>query len=131
MKKNILGFLLILTSFWGFGQTLYVKLKQPIENSQPLLDKVNAQYSVSFVKNEKTSRLLDAPVYQIRHGLNEVDVKQLAVQLGGYYRVTDWLEAGIGGRFNSIKGEVEIAPGVAAHVGGGRVPVEPAALRVV
>ncbi len=42
---------------------------------------------------------------------SEVDIKQLAIQLGGYYRITNWLEAGVGGRFNSLKSTVEIAPG--------------------
>jgi len=40
-----------------------------------------------------------------------VDVKQVAATFNGLYRINDWLEAGIGGRINSVKNGVKIAPG--------------------
>lgn len=41
----------------------------------------------------------------------EVDMKQLAIQATGLYRVASWAEIGIGGRFNSIEGGLFAAPG--------------------
>lgn len=67
--KKIISSVLLLCSVSLFSQTLYVKLKNPLEQSQSLVDKVNQKFAVSFVKHEKTSKLLNAPVYKIQHSL--------------------------------------------------------------
>ena len=41
----------------------------------------------------------------------EVDMKQLAIQATGMWRAATWAEIGIGGRFNSLKGGLFVAPG--------------------
>jgi hypothetical protein len=41
----------------------------------------------------------------------EVDMKQLAIQVTGMWRAASWAEIGIGGRLNSIKGGLFVAPG--------------------
>lgn len=40
-----------------------------------------------------------------------VDIKQVAATVNGLYRINHWLEAGIGGRINSVKNGVRIAEG--------------------
>lgn len=77
MKKLVLCFALLFWSLSHNAQTLYVKLKQPLEQSQGLLDKVGEQFTVNFVKNEKTSTLLNAPIYKIEHSLTPIELKQL------------------------------------------------------
>lgn len=41
----------------------------------------------------------------------EIGLKQLGLTITGLYRVNPWLEAGIGGRINSINQNAKIAPG--------------------
>jgi hypothetical protein len=41
----------------------------------------------------------------------EVDMKQLAVEVVGMRRVSDWAEVGVGGRLNVIDGGLRIEPG--------------------
>jgi hypothetical protein len=77
MKKRMVMITLLFCSVSLFSQTLYVKLKQSLEQSQPLLDKVSQEFTVDFIQNEKTSTLLNAPIYKIHHSLNESEVKQL------------------------------------------------------
>jgi hypothetical protein len=77
MKKNFLVLGLLFFGFQLFGQTMYVKLKKPIEDSRQLIDKVNQQFSASFTKSEKTSKLLNAHIYKVNHSLNKSETKRL------------------------------------------------------
>jgi hypothetical protein len=43
----------------------------------------------------------------------EVDMEQLAIEARGMWRAASWAEIGIGGRLNSIKGGLFVAPGEA------------------
>lgn len=77
MKKKLLFLGLLYFGFQSFGQTMYVKLKKPIEDSRQLMDNVNREFSVSFTKSEKTSKLLNAHIYKVNHSLNKSDLKRL------------------------------------------------------
>jgi len=41
----------------------------------------------------------------------KISVNQLGISFYGMYRVNDWLDAGLGGRVNSIESGIKIAPG--------------------
>ena len=77
MKKTFIFYAIFLFALHSWGQTFYVKLKEPIEDSQSLLQKVNQEFTVTFVKNNLTSRLLNAHIYKISHTLNKSDAERL------------------------------------------------------
>jgi hypothetical protein len=76
MKKYFL-LVLVLICAQSFSQTVYVKLKKPLEQSLPLVQKVDQEFAVNFVKEEKISALLNAPVYKVHHALTTTQAKQL------------------------------------------------------
>jgi len=77
MKKSLLFLGVFLLGFSCFGQTHYVKLKQPIENLKSLTDKVSENFQVNFIKADLLSKILKTPVYSVKHSLSKSESRQL------------------------------------------------------
>lgn len=77
MKKNFIFCVIFLFALHSWGQTFYVKLKKPIEESQSLVSKVSQEFTVNFIKSELTSKVLNGHIYKINHSLSKCNAEKL------------------------------------------------------